>query len=100
MSDAPTRIYLDHNASCPIAPEVAEAMRPFLERDFGNPSSAHWASAGAKEAIEVARAQVAAAATASISNRHSGFSNCFTSSAVDAGRASPRCRERAAAKAP
>ncbi len=56
--DAP--IYLDHNASCPIDPEVARAMRPYLERVFGNPSSQHWASEGAKDAIEGARAHVAA----------------------------------------
>jgi cysteine desulfurase len=52
-------IYLDYNASTPIAPEVAEAMRPFLSHYYGNPSSGHWASRPAKEALEVARAQVA-----------------------------------------
>ena len=55
-----TRIYLDFNASTPIAPEAAEAMRPFLTEHFGNPSSAHWAGAPAKAAVERARAQVAA----------------------------------------
>jgi len=53
------RIYLDHNASTPIAPEVAEAMRPFLAEHYGNPSSGHWAAKPAKEALEKARAQVA-----------------------------------------
>jgi cysteine desulfurase len=53
------KVYLDYNASTPIAPEVAEAMRPFLEGHFGNPSSGHWASKQAKEAIENARMQVA-----------------------------------------
>ena len=53
------RIYLDFNASTPIAPEVAEAMKPFLSRHFGNPSSLHWAGIPAKEAIEHARQQVA-----------------------------------------
>ena len=53
-------IYLDYNASTPIAPEVAAVMRPFLEDHFGNPSSGHWAAAGAKAAIERARGQVAA----------------------------------------
>jgi hypothetical protein len=38
------RIYLDYNASTPIAPEVAEAMKPFLSQHFGNPSSQHWAT--------------------------------------------------------
>jgi len=53
------RIYLDFNASTPIAPEVAEAMRPFLSEHFGNPSSQHWAGIPAKEAVEHARQQVA-----------------------------------------
>lgn len=52
-------IYLDYNASTPIAPEVVEAMLPFLRQHFGNPSSAHWAGAPAKQAVEKARAQVA-----------------------------------------
>jgi cysteine desulfurase len=53
------RIYLDFNASTPIAPEVAEAMKPFLSQHFGNPSSLHWAGIPAKEAVEHARQQVA-----------------------------------------
>ena len=52
-------IYLDFNASTPIAPEVAEAMKPFLSEHFGNPSSQHWAGIPAKEAVEHARQQVA-----------------------------------------
>jgi cysteine desulfurase len=54
-----TRIYLDFNASTPLAPEVVEGMRPFLTEHFGNPSSHHWAGAPAKAAVERARAQVA-----------------------------------------
>jgi cysteine desulfurase len=54
-----TRIYLDYNASTPIDPAVAAAMRPFLDEAFGNPSSGHWASTPAKEALENARRQVA-----------------------------------------
>src|SRR5262245_57855492 len=53
-------IYLDYNASTPIDPAVAAAMRPFLVEHFGNPSSGHWASTGAKAALETARGQVAA----------------------------------------
>jgi cysteine desulfurase len=53
------RIYLDYNASTPIAPEVQEAMRPFLEGAFGNPSSGHWASVEASAALARAREQVA-----------------------------------------
>jgi cysteine desulfurase len=54
------RIYLDYNASTPIDPAVAAAMRPFLDGRYGNPSSAHWASIEAKAALEKARGQVAA----------------------------------------
>lgn len=53
------QIYLDYNASTPIAPEVADAMRPFLSAHYGNPSSHHWAGASAKQALEKARGQVA-----------------------------------------
>jgi cysteine desulfurase len=52
-------IYLDHNASTPIHPRVADAMRPFLAEAWGNPSSPHWAGRPAREALERARAQVA-----------------------------------------
>jgi cysteine desulfurase len=53
------RIYLDFNASTPIAPEAVEAMRPFLTDHYGNPSSLHWAGTPAKDAVEKARGQVA-----------------------------------------
>ncbi|MCZ7646200.1 MAG: cysteine desulfurase [Planctomycetota bacterium] len=53
-------IYLDYNASTPVAPEVRAAMEPFAAAHFGNPSSGHWAAAPAKAALERARAQVAA----------------------------------------
>lgn len=52
-------IYLDFNATTPIDPEVAEAMRPYLYERFGNPSSGHWYGAEARRAVEVARGQVA-----------------------------------------
>jgi cysteine desulfurase len=55
-----TPIYLDYNASTPIDPRVRFAMEPFLEEAFGNPSSGHWASAAAKQALGKARDQVAA----------------------------------------
>ena len=35
------QIYLDYNATTPVDKEVAETMRPYLERVFGNPSSNH-----------------------------------------------------------
>ena len=53
------RIYLDYNASTPVAPEVAAAMEPFLRAHYGNPSSLHWAGVPAKEALTRARGQVA-----------------------------------------
>src|SRR5215469_15011314 len=53
-------VYLDYNASTPIDPTVAAAMRPFLEDYYGNPSSRHWASIEGKAALEMARSQVAA----------------------------------------
>jgi cysteine desulfurase len=56
---APAAVYLDHNATTPIAAEALGAMRPYLERHFGNPSSGHEYGAPAHEAVERARAQVA-----------------------------------------
>jgi cysteine desulfurase NifS len=52
-------IYLDYNATTPIDPEVAEAMRPYLFEHFGNPSSSHWYGIQTKKAVEEARRQVA-----------------------------------------
>lgn len=52
-------IYLDYNATTPIAKEVVEAMLPFLNGNFGNPSSTHGMGLAAKEALERSRAQVA-----------------------------------------
>ncbi len=54
------RIYLDFNASTPIAPEVREQMLSVLTEPFGNPSSGHWAGAPAQDMVGRARAQVAA----------------------------------------
>ena len=53
-------IYLDFNATTPIAPEVAAAMSMILTEPFGNPSSGHWAGNAAHETVEKARHQVAA----------------------------------------
>lgn len=52
-------IYLDYNATTPIAAEVAAAMRPFIELEFGNPSSMHYYGIQARKAVETAREQVA-----------------------------------------
>ena len=53
-------IYLDYNATTPIDPAVIEAIRPYLEEYFGNPSSVHTFGAISKNAVEKARKQVAA----------------------------------------
>jgi cysteine desulfurase len=53
------RIYLDHNATTRPAPEVVEAMLPFLREDFGNPSSIHWFGQQAHRALDRAREQAA-----------------------------------------
>jgi cysteine desulfurase len=52
-------IYLDYNATTPIAPEVLEEILPYLRREFGNPSSAHPYGAAAKAGVETARARLA-----------------------------------------
>ncbi|MBI1944227.1 MAG: cysteine desulfurase [Deltaproteobacteria bacterium] len=56
---APDPIYLDHNATTPLLPEVVEAMLPYLREHFGNPSSAHVYGARARSAVELARDRVA-----------------------------------------
>jgi len=54
-----TPIYLDYNGTPPHDPEVISAMRPYLEKQFGNPSSSHWFGLQTRKAIEKARKQVA-----------------------------------------
>ena len=53
------RIYFDHNATTPVAPEVADAMATTLRTTFGNPSSVHRHGQQAKTALDEARAAVA-----------------------------------------
>lgn len=53
------KVYLDNASSTPLLPEVHEAMVPYLEESFGNPSSMHEWGDAPREAIEVAREQVA-----------------------------------------
>lgn len=53
------RIYLDHSATTPVAPEVLEAMLPYFGEKFGNASSLHSFGLEAKEALEDSRAKVA-----------------------------------------
>ena len=52
-------IYLDNNATTAVAPEVLEAMTPYLGKFFGNPSSAHALGRHMKRAVETAREEVA-----------------------------------------
>lgn len=54
-------VYLDHNATTPLAPEVLEAMLPWLSTQYGNPSSRHEYGRAARRAVDEARQQVAAA---------------------------------------
>jgi cysteine desulfurase len=54
------RIYLDHNATTPVAPAAAEAMARTLTDLFGNPSSVHYYGQQAKGALDEARTSVAA----------------------------------------
>ncbi len=52
-------IYLDYNATTPLCPPALEAMRPFLERHYGNPSSVHAAGREARAGVDDARDQLA-----------------------------------------
>jgi len=52
-------IYLDSNATTPLAPEAFAAMRPYLERHYGNPSSIHSAGRETRAAIDDARDRLA-----------------------------------------
>ena len=53
------RVYLDHNASTSVHPEVVEAMLPYFGERFGNPSSVHAFGREAREGVETAREQIA-----------------------------------------
>ena len=53
-------IYLDYQATTPLAPEAFAAIEPWLRDGFANPHSAHAPGRAAAAAVEVARAQVAA----------------------------------------
>ena len=55
-----TPIYLDYNATTPVDPAALDAMLPYLRGEFGNPSSAHGLGSRAHDAVEAARAEVAA----------------------------------------
>ena len=57
MSEKP--IYLDYNATTPLTHEVVEAMQPYLEEHFGNPSSSHPYGRITRAAVDQARENVA-----------------------------------------
>ena len=59
MTSTQDPIYLDHNATTPVLPEVVDTMLPWLREHFGNPSSNHVYGFRAREAVANARAQVA-----------------------------------------
>jgi cysteine desulfurase len=53
------RVYLDHNASTPVHPEVVAAMMPYFSERFGNPSSVHGFGREARDGVETARETIA-----------------------------------------
>jgi cysteine desulfurase len=57
----PSQIYLDHAATTPVRPEVREAMAPYLDQIFGNPSSPHRFGRAARAGLEQARRDIAEA---------------------------------------
>ncbi|MAJ72749.1 cysteine desulfurase NifS [Candidatus Poribacteria bacterium] len=59
MKDLDKYIYLDHSATTPVDPEVYAAMEPFMINQFGNASSLHTLGRRSRNAIEIAREQVA-----------------------------------------
>jgi cysteine desulfurase NifS len=71
-------VYLDHNATTPVLPEVLEAMMPYLTTEWGNPSSAYKFGAKVKSVIETAREQVAELIGAQL--REVIFTSCATES--------------------
>ena len=73
-----TILYLDYQATTPLAPESAEKMRPWIEEKFANPHSAHRLGREAGAAIEVARQQISAALGGAAGKLH------FTSGATEA----------------
>lgn len=59
VTPAEDPVYLDHNATTPVLPEVVDAMLPYLREHFGNPSSGHVFGRRAQAGVALARAQVA-----------------------------------------
>lgn len=86
-------VYADHHATTPLDPEVFAAMRPWLEGLAANPSSTHGPGRAAREAVETARAEVAAALGAEPSEI------VFTSGGTEADNLAVRGGARAAREA-
>jgi len=72
-------IYFDNNATTEVAPEVLDAMLPYLNTSYGNPSSAHFLGAETKIAVDKARKQVAALLGAALPSEIV-FTSCGTES--------------------
>src|SRR5262249_5034993 len=53
------KVYLDHNASTPVHPDVVAEMLPYFDDVFGNPSSVHGFGRAAREAVDLARERIA-----------------------------------------
>jgi cysteine desulfurase len=53
------RVYLDHNASTPVHPDVVAEMTPYFTEAFGNPSSVHGFGREARDGVDVARERIA-----------------------------------------
>jgi cysteine desulfurase len=91
--DGMERLYLDHAATTPLAPEVLEAILPYLKTHFGNPSSVHSFGRETRDALENARRQVAAAL--GVKAEEIVFTSGGTEADVLALRgAAPACRDR------
>jgi cysteine desulfurase len=71
-------IYLDHNATTPVLPEVLDAMLPYLKEEWGNPSSSYRFGSKLKLVVETAREQVAELVGAT--SREILFTSCATES--------------------
>lgn len=56
----PERVYLDHSATTPVAPDVLAAMAPFFDRSYGNASSLHSFGRESRRAVDEARSSIAA----------------------------------------
>jgi cysteine desulfurase len=87
-------IYLDHAATTPVAPEVAEAMLLYLTEHFGNPSSIHQYGRRVRAALDEARDTIAAALSADYSEIYftSGGTEADNLAVIGAMRAAPPSR--------